>query len=42
MYLSQILNYLLWPALIIISWIVIRIALAYYERKFPDVNKEQN
>jgi len=41
MYISQILQYLLWPALILISWFVIRIALSYYEKRFPDSAEEQ-
>ena len=36
MYLNAILQYLIWPALIIMSWFVIKYALAFYEKKFPD------
>jgi hypothetical protein len=35
MYFPQILQYLLWPALILISWFAVRFALSYYEKKFP-------
>ncbi|MGA1976268.1 MAG: hypothetical protein ABSG89_00275 [Bacteroidales bacterium] len=35
MYISQIIHYLLWPVLIIISWFAIRIAVSLYEKKFP-------
>lgn len=33
---SQILQYLMWPAMIIASYLLIRAALAVYEKKFPD------
>jgi hypothetical protein len=36
MYTSQILHYLLWPVMILISWFVIRIILSLYEKRFPD------
>jgi uncharacterized membrane protein YGL010W len=39
MYIPQILQYLIWPAFIIISWVVIKIGLSYYEKKFPAENK---
>jgi hypothetical protein len=35
MYLAQIIQYLIWPALIIAAWVAIRVALNYYEKKFP-------
>jgi hypothetical protein len=35
MYLSAILQYLIWPAFIIVSWLIIKAALSYYEKKFP-------
>jgi len=40
MYISQILQYLLWPALIIITWFAINFALSYYERKFSRKEKQ--
>lgn len=36
MYLSGILQYLLWPAFILLSWFAIKLALNLYEKKFPD------
>jgi hypothetical protein len=35
MYLSQILQYLMWPAMILVSYLLIKAALAVYEKKFP-------
>ncbi len=32
MYTSQILQYLIWPAFIILCWYLIKAALYYYER----------
>jgi hypothetical protein len=36
MYLPQILQYLIWPAFIILSWFTIKFALSLYEKKFPE------
>jgi len=36
MYINAILQYMIWPVLIILSWFIIKYALAYYEKKFPD------
>ncbi len=36
MYISAIIEYLIWPAFIIISWVVIKYALSAYEKKFPE------
>jgi len=41
MYITGILQYLIWPAFIILCWYIIRAALASYEKKFP-VKKEDN
>jgi len=35
MYIASILQYLIWPVFIIVSWLIIKAALAYYEKKFP-------
>jgi hypothetical protein len=35
MYISGILQYLIWPAFIIISWYIIKAALSIFEKKFP-------
>jgi len=35
MYIKEILEYLIWPVFIIISWLVIKFSLAAYEKKFP-------
>ena len=36
MYISQIAEYLIWPAFILISWMVVNSALKAYDRKFPE------
>ncbi len=36
MYITQILQYLLWPVMIIVTWFLIRFAVKYYEKRFPD------
>jgi hypothetical protein len=41
MYISGILDYLLWPAFIIVSWFVIKAGLNYYEKKFPAEDAEK-
>jgi hypothetical protein len=41
MYINQILQYLLWPAFIIICWFVVKKTLTAYEKKFP-VSKRIN
>jgi hypothetical protein len=35
MYIKEILEYLIWPAFIIISLLVIKFSLAAYEKKYP-------
>lgn len=35
MYISQILQYLIWPAFIFLCWFVIKYALSVYDKKFP-------
>jgi len=35
MYIQGILNYLIWPLFIIVSWYIISYALKVYEKKFP-------
>jgi len=36
MYISEILEYLIWPGIILVSWFAIKIALSFYEKKFPE------
>jgi len=36
MYIPQILQYLIWPAFIILCWFTIKFALSHYEKKFPE------
>lgn len=36
MYIKEILQYLLWPLLIAMTWFAVKIALSVYEKKFPD------
>jgi len=35
MYIAAILQYLIWPVFILVSWFVIDLALRLYEKKFP-------
>ncbi len=41
MYLYGILNYLIWPAFIIVSWYAVKAGLKYYEKNHPP-EKEAN
>jgi hypothetical protein len=36
MYLSEIFEFLIWPAFILLSWFAIKFALSLYEKKFPE------
>jgi hypothetical protein len=36
MYISGILEYLIWPAFIAAAWFSIQFALSVYEKKFPE------
>jgi hypothetical protein len=36
MYITEILEYLIWPAFILLNWFAVRFALAVYEKKFPE------
>jgi hypothetical protein len=40
MYIDEILGYFLWPAFILVSWLILRIALTAYEKKFPGSESE--
>jgi hypothetical protein len=35
MYITEILQYLIWPAFIIVCWFIIKAGLSCYEKKFP-------
>jgi len=35
MYVTGLIQYLIWPAFITASWFIIKAALVYYEKKFP-------
>lgn len=39
MYITGILQYLIWPVFIVVSWFIIKAALALYEKKFHVDNK---
>lgn len=41
MYISEILQYLIWPAFIIISWFIIKTGLKLYEKRFPVKDEEK-
>jgi hypothetical protein len=36
MYINEILQYLIWPGFIILSWFIIKFALSLYEKKNPE------
>jgi len=36
MYISQILEYLIWPGFIFIAWLIVKVALTAYEKKFQE------
>jgi hypothetical protein len=36
MYINQILEYLIWPAFILIAWYTVKLALAAYVKKFHE------
>ena len=36
MYISQILEYLIWPGFILIAWLTVKVALSAYEKKFQE------
>jgi hypothetical protein len=40
MYISGIIQYLIWPVFIIASWFIISAGLKIYEKKFPEIDKE--
>ncbi|GEM_PF-1810051 len=42
MYLEQIAIYLTWPVFILISWIIIKSALFFYEKKFSGEGQKDN
>jgi len=39
MYINEIIQYLIWPAFILICWFVIKFALSAYEKKFPEMEE---
>jgi hypothetical protein len=40
MYIPVILQYLIWPAFIIVSWFIIKAGLKLYEKKYPSEEEE--
>ena len=36
MYISEILQYLIWPGFILLAWILVKFVLSAYEKKFPE------
>lgn len=36
MYITQLLEYLIWPAFILLSWYTVKFALTVYDKNFPD------
>jgi hypothetical protein len=38
MYISGIIQYLIWPVFILLNWYIIKYALTVYEKKFPEEN----
>jgi hypothetical protein len=41
MYITGILQYLIWPAFIIVSWFIIKAGVNYYEKRFPVKEEEE-
>jgi hypothetical protein len=41
MYIKEILEYLIWPAFIMIAWFSVKFALTAYEKKFPETESEE-
>lgn len=41
MYITGLLQYLIWPAFIIISWFIIKAGVSYYEKKFTVKDEEE-
>ncbi|MBS1231372.1 MAG: hypothetical protein H6R35_210 [Bacteroidetes bacterium] len=41
MYIKGIIDYLIWPAFIIVCWFIIKAGLTYYEKRFPAKDEEQ-
>ncbi|HPF03593.1 MAG TPA: hypothetical protein PLV06_11320 [Bacteroidales bacterium] len=39
MYIKEILQYLLWPVLIALTWFAVKFALKIYEKRFPEQEK---
>jgi hypothetical protein len=40
MYISGIIQYMIWPVFIVASWFIIKAALKYYEKKFTVTDEE--
>jgi len=36
MYISEILQYLIWPGFILLAWILVKFVLSAYEKKYPE------
>jgi hypothetical protein len=36
MYINGILQYLIWPAFIVLCWYTVKMTLILYEKKFPE------
>jgi hypothetical protein len=36
MYISGILEYLIWPGFILVAWFAVQFAMSAYEKKFPE------
>jgi hypothetical protein len=36
MYITEFLEYLIWPAFILISWFMVKFALSLYDKSFPE------
>jgi hypothetical protein len=36
MYISEILQYLIWPGFILLAWISVKFVLSAYEKKYPE------
>jgi hypothetical protein len=36
MYITEIVEYLIWPAFILVAWLSVRFTLSAWEKKFPE------
>lgn len=42
MYITEILEYLIWPAFIVLSWFLVKYALYVYDKKYPGQGQNES